>query len=256
MFFINPFLQAWTPAQLSPELWLDASDTTTITESGGAVSQWTNKGSKGNFTQATGAVQPTTGATTLNGRNVIDFAADYLVASDTNEWKFLHDGTKHLIAWVWKAGTGSNPGVGYSLMGSNNGNGNNTGILYYYYDVSGSNNAFGAYISPNNVVNILTNDKLTPNTFEAVTLIADPSNGTLADRLEYFINAGSSNKGNASSSSVSSGNPTAALEIGRGATFGALTGSIAEIVVASGANATETNRVKLRDYLNTKWGVY
>jgi len=243
------------PEKFSPDLWLDASDATTITAVGGAVSQWDNKGSLGNFTQATGAVQPTTGSTTLNGLNVIDFAADYLVAANTNEWKFLHDGTKYILAWVWKAGTGSNPGTIYTLAGSNNGQGNNTGVLYYYED-GGVNNGFGAYISPNNVVNILTADKLTPNTFQAVTLLADPSNATAANRLEYFVNGGSGNKGNTGSSAVSSSNPSAALEIGRGSTVGVLTGSIAEIVVVSGTNATETNRAALRDYLNTKWGVY
>jgi hypothetical protein len=55
-------------------LWLDASDTATITESGGDVSQWNDKSGNGNnVSQATGINQPKTGTRTQNGLNVIDF---------------------------------------------------------------------------------------------------------------------------------------------------------------------------------------
>lgn len=53
--------------------WLDASDLATITSSGGAVSQWTDKIASAAFTQATGANKPSTGASTLNGLNVLSF---------------------------------------------------------------------------------------------------------------------------------------------------------------------------------------
>ena len=56
------------------EVWLDASDSSTITESSGAVSQWDDKSGSGNHvTQATSDNQPTTNSLTLNGLNVIDF---------------------------------------------------------------------------------------------------------------------------------------------------------------------------------------
>ena len=59
---------------LGLQLWLDASDTDTITSSGGAVSQWDDKsGNSNNATQGTGSAQPTTGASTQNGENIIDF---------------------------------------------------------------------------------------------------------------------------------------------------------------------------------------
>lgn len=54
--------------------WLDAADTSTITQVAGAVSQWNDKTSNGNHvTQGTGAQQPITGSRTINGRNAIDF---------------------------------------------------------------------------------------------------------------------------------------------------------------------------------------
>jgi hypothetical protein len=65
-------------------LWLDASDTTTITESGGAVSQWTDKSSNAYaFTQGTAAFQPTYDSAGLNSKPAIKFAADFLQTTVT-----------------------------------------------------------------------------------------------------------------------------------------------------------------------------
>ena len=76
--FATPF----SPIDLSPTLWLDASDESTITESGGAVSQWDDKSGNGNdLTQGTAALQPTTGTRTINTLNTLDFDADLLVNS-------------------------------------------------------------------------------------------------------------------------------------------------------------------------------
>jgi len=67
----------FSPLDLSPTLWLDASDTNTITEStpgSGVVSQWDDKSTNGNnFVQATGSFQPATGTRTINSLNVVDF---------------------------------------------------------------------------------------------------------------------------------------------------------------------------------------
>ena len=52
---------AWTPASLgsSLALWLDASDASTITSTGGLVSEWRDKsGNSRHATQATSAYQP------------------------------------------------------------------------------------------------------------------------------------------------------------------------------------------------------
>jgi len=74
---------AFSPLDLSPVLWLDASDTSTITESGGAVSQWDDKSGNGNdVTQATASAQPTTGSTTINGLNVLALdGADFMTSA-------------------------------------------------------------------------------------------------------------------------------------------------------------------------------
>lgn len=51
---------AWTPAQLTTALWLDAADAGTITLNGSTVSQWNDKSGNGrNVAQATAVNQPT-----------------------------------------------------------------------------------------------------------------------------------------------------------------------------------------------------
>ena len=69
------------PNQLTGlQVWLDAADLGTITEFGGAVSQWDDKsGNLNHATQGDGARQPTTGSQTIGGKNAIEFIADQLI---------------------------------------------------------------------------------------------------------------------------------------------------------------------------------
>ena len=67
----------WTPNYITTALWLDAADASTITESGGAVSQWNDKSGNGrNFTQATSVNRPTYASTGLNSKPTLAFGAD------------------------------------------------------------------------------------------------------------------------------------------------------------------------------------
>ena len=247
----------------SAKVWLDAADPTTITQVAGAVSQWDNKGTLGDFTQGTGALQPTTNATTQNGFNVLDFAGDYLVSADAaSNFKFLTDGTDHLICAVWKPGTTANPNAAYTLIGTNITSTVIGTAVYYddrasvpYNDKLIHNVTAGSFTFP--IANVSADGYMTANTFAATTVFADPNNGTAANRSELYNNAGSATKNNTQTTSPSASNPANTLRIGDGNDAGfTLTGSIAEIVIVSGADATETNRQTIRNYLNAKWAVY
>ena len=64
----------WTPAEIDTALWLDAADESTITESSGRISQWSDKSGNGrNATQATGAQQPKITTAAQNSRSVVEF---------------------------------------------------------------------------------------------------------------------------------------------------------------------------------------
>jgi len=102
-----------TPAALSDKvMWLNANDSATITESGGAVSAWVDKFNNGNNAlEVTAAQNPITDSTALNGKNVIVFdGADdtlktaafaseitvpntiMIVGTNTLDGDMLHDG--------------------------------------------------------------------------------------------------------------------------------------------------------------------
>jgi hypothetical protein len=246
------------PVVRDAAMWMDAADLATITESGGSVSQWNNKGTLGNFIQTNGALQPTTGASTLNGLNVLDFSDDFLEAVNTNEWKVLHDGTKTVWLCVIKLGVTANPGVFYNIFMNAN-NAGEIGFRYAWSDVGATSKQANHEVwnaSTRFVRNQVSN--LWPaNSFVVASVISDPSNGTVANRSEAFADAGSGNKNNTTTGSLTTANPTNAARIGADDSgTNALTGSIAEMIVISGADATESNRVIVRDYLNAKWGVY
>ncbi|NDH16654.1 MAG: hypothetical protein EBY48_06190, partial [Opitutae bacterium] len=66
------------------KLWLDASDSSSVTHSSNAVSQWSDKSGNGiHATQSTASRKPTFNSTGTNGKSVIDFdgSSDFLDAS-------------------------------------------------------------------------------------------------------------------------------------------------------------------------------
>lgn len=69
------YAKPFTPLSVAGlQAWYDAADTSTITSSSGAVSQWNDKSGNGrNLTQGSGTLQPITGTRSRNGLNVVDF---------------------------------------------------------------------------------------------------------------------------------------------------------------------------------------
>jgi hypothetical protein len=64
----------WTPAAITTALWLDAADASTITESGGVVSQWNDKsGNSRHVSQSTAGNRPSLAAASLNSLSTILF---------------------------------------------------------------------------------------------------------------------------------------------------------------------------------------
>lgn len=102
------------PLDYKPSLWLDASDTATITASSGSVSQWKDKsGNDFHVSQGTAAAQPVTGTRTINALNAIDFDAsgtsDVLNRGGNSQLVDSGNGVFTAFA-VWQADTTS--GVG------------------------------------------------------------------------------------------------------------------------------------------------
>lgn len=91
---------AFSPIDVSGlQLWLDASDASTITESGGNVSQWDDKsGNANHVNQGTLANQPVTGTRTINLLNVLDFDGTNSFLSQTNI-QLVNSSTGHFTAF-------------------------------------------------------------------------------------------------------------------------------------------------------------
>lgn len=67
----------WNPTLIETELWLDASDSSTISHNSGNVTQWNDKsGNNRHATQGTVALQPLTSANTIGGLNTISFVSE------------------------------------------------------------------------------------------------------------------------------------------------------------------------------------
>jgi len=107
---------SWTPAQLTTSLWLDAADSSTITEASGAISAWNDKsGNSRNAVQANGALQPAYQSNIQNGLPAVyEDGARYLAQA-------LAFGIRTLIiAAKWEDTTGDWKSiVGGSLDGGN-----------------------------------------------------------------------------------------------------------------------------------------
>jgi len=62
----------WTPADIDTAAWYDASATSTVTEAGGSVSQWSDKsGNARHVSQAVPTSQPQIGSKFINGLNTV-----------------------------------------------------------------------------------------------------------------------------------------------------------------------------------------
>ena len=237
------------------ELWLDASDTATITLSGSAVTQWNDKSASGyTFTQGTAAYRPQSGTRTQNGLNVLDFGTNDLLqcTSAASNWVFLNDGSDYTIVTAFKADSTSTTHFLSSTYGLSTGN---TGFANYVQDDNTYQHvvvrAVGGTFAVNNVTSF------TPATnFTYTSILSDPDNGTAANRSDIRFLQGSAIKNNASTLSVNGANPAAALRIGdpvAGTNIG-LDGMFAEIIIYKQI-LSASNLLTVQQYLAAKWGV-
>lgn len=111
---------AWTPAQISTALWLDAADAGTITLNGSTVSQWNDKSGNGrNATQATAANQPAFGATLINGKPALSFdGTNDVIFSSSTPVAFSTSASIFMVAT--NTGTASEAGGSFDFIGNNN----------------------------------------------------------------------------------------------------------------------------------------
>ena len=245
---------SFSPADFGSDLklWLDASDSGTVTQSGGAVSQWDDKSSNGYaFTQGSAGAKPTWGTRTQNGLYVMDFdGGDSIDCTSTAAtWTFLHDGTTYIIAAVACRDTAGTNGTICNTAGGGGTNGLNFRFL--------AANTISHYVEKSTSIVLNSPSVGTSTAARVVSLVGDPDNGTAADRSDMYLDGGSSQKLSTATGATTGTDPTSALIVGNRSGGGLpLDGFVAELVIVVGSSATESNRSTLHDYLNTKWAVY
>lgn len=252
--------ERWSASSASPYVWLDASDSSTITLSGSSVTQWDDKGSAGlDFVQASAGVQPQYGSTTQNGLNTVSFDSDYM--SQSGNWDFLHNGTNYMIFAVVKFGATANPDTVYCLFGNNAQASANIGCTLRFDDRSSAsrNNKFNYMVTKGTigsfVIDQLTDDDfITPNTFNLVRVLAFPHNDTAAQRIYTSVNGYGFTTGNTVANAAVATSATYDMQIGAGGNDSSpLVGEIAEIVVFN--YYADLYSTKIEGYLSHKWGI-
>lgn len=102
----TPVDVAWTPAALTPHVWLD--DSTGVTDVSGAASQWDDKSGNGlHFTQSTAGARPTILAAELNGRRVLRFdgTSDFMACPAAGALNLFRNTNKGWLFAVYKKRT-------------------------------------------------------------------------------------------------------------------------------------------------------
>ncbi len=218
-----------TPGQAIPltisnlALWLDGSDTATITESSGIISQVDDKSVNNKDGVATGSVRPTLVSSVQNGRSVIRFdgSDDYLNINSSITYR-----TIFVVAKSDNATFSNYPGI----IGDFTGTSPNNGHLVNGVD---------------GTTKIASGTTSYTTAYRNGTLIAGSSGHNFAPLNEFWIGAFE-----LPSDGV---NTTSAIGMVNGGSR-YWDGDIAEVIAYSTTLST-TDRAIVEAYLSTKWGI-
>ena len=262
----------FNPLSLSPALWLDASDastlytdsglTTLVAADGDPVGGWKDKsGNTKHAFQASGTNKPLYKTNIKNSKSILRFDGinDNLATSSTQAYfKFLH-ATAGTVFVVFKTNPAiTNPNTIYTIIDNSN-VASSIGYVFFFDDRSGNgrNNSVGnaggesgAYNFTYNATNNLTNT----GTWYTVTSKLAGQDATLANRCRMYVNGTLDSYFN-TFAGTNTANASFPLMVGNGQNAFPLNGDIAEILIYSTALA-DADRTAVEAYLNAKWGVY
>jgi hypothetical protein len=254
----------WTPAYTNTYLWLDASDSTTLTQTSGFLSQWDDKsGNARHFTQTVSASQPAVTVSGLNNYDVISFDGtnDRLNSNaPASAWQFLHSSIRSSIYIVLQHTHTDTAGI---VFNTNAGTSSRTGITYFIEDrtIVPASDSLAIYCTRAGGFTVFYGripDNSLPSGSPCIySAITNPT-ATLANRVANRVNgSGVAFVDTSSNSSATANNPTDTLYIGASSTSTTglpFFGFIAETIICSGAN-TLSDSEKFEGYLAHKWGL-
>jgi hypothetical protein len=249
-----------TPPVSGYSVWLDGADTSTITVSGTAVTQWTDKSVNAyTFTQGTSGNRPISGVTTKNGYNVIDFDGtnDYLGSTNSaSTWDFLSSTAGQTFFLVGSMSSSATTSAAYL------GTGNGTAAAGFVVELEPSITQFGQFSSNGTgsgsiVYNNYQTSSWTGNTYYYWTLQTNYAASTPAARGYWQRNLGSTVATNTYSATPAAAGHTlfiGATNTNSGNPAEYFYGSIAEILIYP-SYLSAGNVTSIQSYLSTKWGI-
>lgn len=242
MLLIPGILSSGTPAFVPSDiaglkLWLDASDSGTITLNGSNVSQWDDKSANSyNYTQATATNQPTYTTAGQNGLNCLTFASnDFLVNASIN-W----GASASTLFLVMKE-----TGTGYQNVFTTGGG--NTGQWGYGVSDTSSGNKIAIFDIGQGFAGFAGS----PTTSNADVLCFTSAGISGSSVTANLFKNGSADASNP----VTLTNTTSATGSQIGAASGggeAYDGTICEVIMYDSQLGT-SDRNKVENYLKTKW---
>lgn len=222
----------FSPLDLSPAMWLDASDASTITASSGKVSQWSDKSGNGrHMTQGTGLLQPAYNET-KNGKNVVTF--DSTTYLNGTVWGPSRD-TISIVGVIQNYN--SSKATAAFMLGSNQHVGLTT-------KTATSPTRVGALLG--NVIWLTTTTSSHTNWANLIFRRSGGVNRIRQDSIDLTISAGGASRPNAASGSMWLGGLSDGLGYWR----------VGEIIVLDNYYLDGTNLTNLEKYLNDKWAIY
>ena len=259
------------PSSDNIELWLDATKglyngLSALSADNSSVALWSDLSRKErNPIQSVVNNFPTLKTNVQNGNNVLRFngTSQFLqILNSTATFNFMHNGTKHTVFMIVKAGNSTNPNAIYTLFANNRLESNQTGTGFYYDDRSGiRNNAYlvtlytPTHFTTGPVLQEIIPNVFTPNTYNLITSEIDPSNAIAAQRsTTYFNITNGPFATNTDTAPPQTTNAPVNLTFGQHGNNGAyLNGDLCEIIVYRGILQT-SERQTVENYLKTKWG--
>jgi len=225
----------FNPLVLTPVLWLDAADSTTITSSGGSVSQWNDK--SGNGKNATNPVNTVTyNLSPINNIPTITFSPNSYL-SNTMTYTTT---TRNVFAVVTIGGIGTTNSTNYVMIYA----GSNVGVILYNYNVSGAGDIEMGYFGK-----VLLATQSGVGNYNITSILAT-TNST--GNTGIFVNGSSQalQTNVTGSFSYATGSVTQYI----GGYTAAQTTIIGELIVYDGI-LTTTQRQQVEGYLSQKWRI-
>jgi hypothetical protein len=235
----------FTPRSLSPALWLDASDSSTITQASGLVSEWRDKsGNNLHVKQDLTANRPSIGLFLKNGLNVIGFDGVNNILESTSSIDLTQGATVYVVA-------------------SNDERRNYNGLFRIASSVSVENSLFEIYWQAGSAnsgnLAVVSNRGVSSN-----FLLFSNTGPALGD---YYAASASVTPNSSSSILYMNGNQILAVAgpltptssnlfwIGKGYSSGLLKGKIAEVIAVPRLISADEKKAADK-YLRDKWALY